>query len=916
MIQRIALPILACLLLPSALLAGIVPGELRCEYTVDPLGIQTPKPRLSWVLRSEEPDQTQTAYRIVAASSRENLAAGKYDLWDSGRVASAESVGVVWGGEPLASRRCVWWTVFAWDRDAKMTQAEKPACFEVGLLQPNDWEAQWIRGPEPLPKTDAEFYGDHPAPLFRKGFALPSKVKKARLYVSGLGYYHLTLNGNTVGDRRLDPGWTTYSKRVLYSTYDVTGMLAEGENCLGAVVGNGWYNPLPLRMWGAIEIRKHLTVGPPRLICQLEIECEDGSLKTVATDPSWRTADSAILKNSVYLGEVVDARREIPGWNLPGFDDSSWKKSIPAKIVLGPLQAQAAPPIRVTQTLRPEAITEPKPGVFLVDFGRNFAGWVRVRAQGNAGTRIVLTHGELVHEDGTLNARTAAAGQIKAVPGKGGPGAPTDAFRRDEYILKGDGDETFEPLFGFHGFRYVQVEGYPGRPAADDFLGMRACSDLAKAGEFSCSNPLFNRIQTMFEWTLLSNVFSVQSDCPSREKFGYGGDIVATDEAVMYNFDMATFYAKVVRDFEDAARPGGGLTETAPYVGIDIPGLGEGVGPVGWGTVHPLLLRGLYRRYGEKRLIEEQYETSRQWVMLLESKAQDGILDNGIGDHESLVEKDIPLSGTAFYYLNVRLLEELAGILDRPKEARRYRELAGSIEEAFNATFLDRSTGKYLSGTQANQAFALEYGLVPPLFRAAALGVLVENVMDEHKGHLSTGIFGTRYMLDALSEMGRAEVAHTIANQKTFPGWGHMVENGATTLWEHWEYSDDVFSHNHPMFGSVSEWFFKHLAGIRPADDAVGFDKAVIQPKFVSDLEWVKAHHDTIRGRISSEWKRDGETIVLRVGIPVGMTAKVILPAKCQTQIPAATFSTGDAGQAVYAVGSGETEFAFRGKTN
>ena len=380
----------------------------------------------------------------------------------------------------------------------------------------------------------------------------------------------------------------------------------------------------------------------------------------------------------------------------------------------------------------------------------------------------------------------------------------------------------------------------------------------------------------------------------------------------MYNFDAATFYAKVVRDFEDAARPNGGLTETAPFVGIDIPGLGEGVGPVGWGTVHPLLLRGMYRRYGNRRLIEEQYETARRWVLLLESKAKGGILDNGIGDHESLVPKDIPLSGTAFYYYNVRLLEELAGILDRPTDVKKYRELGDSIREAFNKKFLDRTTGKYASGTQANQAFALQYGLVPSDARDVVLKSLVDNVQGKHKGHLSTGIFGTRYMLDSLSEMGRADVAHTIANQKTFPGWGYMVENGATTLWEHWAYSDNVFSHNHPMFGSVSEWFFKHLAGVRPAADAVGFDKAVIEPRFVPGLDWVKAHHDTVRGRIVSEWRREGQTTTLRIVIPVGMTARIILPAKSEVDVPEAKLSVVEPGRAIYEIGSGEWEFTFR----
>jgi alpha-L-rhamnosidase len=347
----------------------------------------------------------------------------------------------------------------------------------------------------------------------------------------------------------------------------------------------------------------------------------------------------------------------------------------------------------------------------------------------------------------------------------------------------------------------------------------------------------------------------------------------------MLNFDLATFYAKAVHDLADAVRPNGGFTETAPFVGISDKGMGEGAGPVGWGTAHPLLLWQLYQYYGDQRLVEEQYDAAKQWVALLETRAQDGILDNGISDHESLVPKPRALTGTAFFYFNQQLLARLARIIGRQQEALQAEQKAERIKSAFNEHLLDRTSGRYDTGTQACQAFALYFGLIPPEAEANALSVLTTDI-ESRDGHLSTGIFGTKYLLQTLSDCGRADLAWTLVNQRTFPGWGHMIENGATTLWEHWAFSDNTFSHNHPMFGSVSEWFYKHVAGIQPAPDAVGFDKIIIRPQPVGDLKWVRAHYDSIRGRVTTHWEESGHEFTLRLSVPVGSSARVFLPAK------------------------------------
>lgn len=920
----------AILISVASVMANVKPARLRCEYATNPLGIDAPRPHLSWILESDQRGQIQTAYQILVASNEAAIKAGNADLWDSGKIASAQSLGVAYAGKPLRSGDRVYWKVRVWDKDANASDYSPPAWWEMGLLDPADWSGKWIGGHAPKITAPEQLYDEHPAPMFRKAFASSKEIRRARAYVSGLGYYELHINGERVGDHVLDPAWTTYSKRVYYATYDVTSLLRQGDNAIGMILGNGWYNPLPLRMWGQYNIREALTIGEPRFILQLNIEYTDGTRRSIASGEGWKVGDSAIRKNSVYLGEVYDARREQPGWDAPGFDDTKWQPATLAERAaqasvpepLGPLQAQPVEPIKITRTIKPVRITEPKPATFIFDMGQNFGGWVTLRVKGPASTTVKLRYGELLYPDGTLNVMTSVCGQIKRA-GLGGPGAPPVAYQSETYILKGEGTETYTPRFTFHGFRYVEVTGFPGKPTLDAIEGLRLNSAVDAVGTFACSNDLLNRIQEMIRWTLLSNMFSVQSDCPHREKFGYGGDIIASSEMAMLNLDMARFYTKAAIDLTDAADPNGGITETAPFVGIVSDGLGGTAGPIGWGTGFPVLQWQLNQYYGNRQVMEEQYDATKRWIALLESKAVDGILDNGISDHESLVPKPRALTGTAFYYYNVRLLAQIADLLGHKADAQRYATLANSIKEAFNKRFLAPGTGRYDTATQACQAFALYFDLVPPAEKKAALDVLVDNVMVANKGHLNTGIFGTKYMLNTLTDAGRTDVAYTIAGQKTFPGWGHMLANGATTQWEHWEFSDNTYSHNHPMFGSVSEWFIKALAGINPAPNAVGFDKIVIRPHVLGDLTWAKATYDSIRGPVASAWKLDGDALTLDVTIPPNTTATVYVPARGDAVITEGTTPADKAagverlgvqdGVAIYRVASGTYQFTSKG---
>ncbi|MCH7904086.1 MAG: family 78 glycoside hydrolase catalytic domain [Armatimonadetes bacterium] len=857
----------------------ISPVDLRCESLHDPLGIDAQRPRLSWKLiaAGSARNQFQSAYRIRVATTVALLAGETADLWDSGHVKSNRQLHIEYEGMPLKSGERCCWQVEVWDGAGRKSRPSPAVWWEMGLLSPLDWTGIWISDGKSLPINDEEFYEDDPAPLFRKSFPVEKPIKRARLYATALGYGEFRINGEALSDHALDPAWTSSEKRVLYTCHDVTERLSEGENVIGATLGNGWYNPLPLRMWGRINLREHLAVGRPQLLAQLIIEYQDGTSQVIASDGTWKVSDGPLLRNSVYLGEKYDARLEQPGWDKPGFDDSDWSNVTEAMSTPGALQSMPIPPIRVTKTLTPVSVNEVSDGVFIFDFGQNFAGWAALNVQGERGTTVHMRMGELLHADGTLNPMTSVAGQIKG-PNVGGPGAPDIAWQENSYTLRGGGPEVYTPRFTFHGFRYVEVTGFPGTPDLTAIEGQRLNTDVEPVGVFSCSNERFNRIQEMVQWTFLSNLFSVQSDCPAREKYQYGGDIVASSEMAIYNYDMSTFYAKTVSDFKDAIRGEGWFTETAPYVGISAANYERGAGPIGWGLAHPLLVAQLYQYYGDRQIVEENYDAARTWVDLLERSSDGYIIDRCIGDHESLDPKPIALMATAQFCQAASLVAGFAELLGKSDRALHYRELASRIKSAFVEMFLERGTGRFGIATQAAQATALHLGLASDSEIEGAVERMVEALVVDHGGHVATGIFGTKYLLNALSTTGHSATAYRMVDQETYPGWGHMLENGATTLWETWIASDNTYSQNHPMFGSVSEWFFKCLGGIRPEHFAAGFDRFLIAPFVTDELSWVDVSYESVRGTVSSRWRVVDEHLQLDIEIPVNTEAVVQIP--------------------------------------
>ncbi|WP_106829413.1 family 78 glycoside hydrolase catalytic domain [Parabacteroides pacaensis] len=877
--------ILACLFLGFILWAqaqSLQVVNLTCEYIPNPLGIDTSQPVLAWQLQSPQRNIKQTGYELLVSTSEKDLAAGKNLVWKSLRKKDDQTISVLYKGKKLKPFTRYYWKVRIYDSEGNLSPWSETAWWETSTLQPSDWKAQWIDNATKAPEKEVDFYKDDPAPLFRKTFEIKKTVSAARLYIAGLGYYEANLNGSKIGDRVLDPGWTNYGKQILYSTYDITSMLQQGANAIGVMLGNGFYNPLPIRIFR--PLREYLTIGRPCLKAQIRITYTDGSTEIIGSDASWKTGSGAVMRNNVYLGEHYDARKEIKGWDTASFDDRSWQTASPATAPAGQLTAQIQPPIRVTEVIRPVRMTETRPGEFIFDMGQNFAGVARIKVQGPKGTKITIRYGEDVYSDGSLNVMTSVAGQQKRVwdANREAPGQPQTAWQEDSYILKGEGIEEWSPRFTFHGFRYVEITGWPGRPTLENITGLRMNADLPRTGTFECSNPLLNQLNKALDYTFLSNVFSVQSDCPAREKFGYGGDIVGVGRAFCWFYNMENFYRKVIHDFANDQRPSGGMTETAPYNGIADNGLGEDSGPIGWQLAFAYLQKQLYEYYGDARTIEVFYPTLVRQVEFLRSKAVDHIIETCINDHESLEERIPALFATAHYYHHVILLAEFSELLGQKEETRIYSQLAQEIKDAYIRKFVNEETGEVGNHTQGAQAIALYYDLLPPQTKEKAFQVLLRSIR-EQDGHVAAGIFGVPALLNVLRENNRNDIAYEMVTKRTFPGWGHMLESGATTIWETWKYSDNVYSHNHPMFGSVGEWLYQSVLGIYPL--LPGFKQFQVKPQPAGDLTWAKGCYKSLYGNIESSWKKDPDSFTLQVTVPVNTTALIYLPCTPQSTI-------------------------------
>lgn len=894
-------------------------NSLTCEFLENPLGVETENPLLGWMLESDVRGDEQTAYEIIVSDNLDDIKKGKGNVWDSGKVKSEKTNNIEYKGKRLKAKNRYYWSVRSYNAQDKVSDWSQPAFFEMGMIHPSNWLAQWIGDGKKMPDNLVGFYKNDPAPLLRKDWEIKKPVASARLYITGLGYYEAYLNGKKVGDHVLDPGWTSFDKTILYNTFDVTDLLQQGKNTWGVMLGNGFYNPVPMTIFK--PLREFLTIGRPAVLGQLEITYTDGKKDRIMTDLTWKTIPGPVLRNNVYLGEHYDARAEVAGWNLPDGNLSGWRSVVFANAPGGQLKSQMQPPIRETATVKPVRMTETRPGEFVFDMGQNFAGVVRLKVKGEKGTKITLRYGEDVYSDGRVNLMTTVAGQHKRVwdADRSAEGEPQTAWQEDSYILKGGKEEIWQPRFTFHGFRYVEVTGFPGRPTLDNIEGVRLSADLEKVGEFCCSDELINKIERAVEWTFLSNVFSVQSDCPGREKLGYGGDITATTDAFCYLFDMSNFHTKTVYDYRDAARPSGAMTETAPYMGIADSGFGDGSGPVGWQLAFGIAQKKLYDYYGNKRIIADNYDVFKKQVEFLRSQADNDIITHCISDHEML-ENPRPeaLTATAHYYHHVILLAEFAELLGKKEDKATYSLLSENIKKAFIDRFY-KPGGIYDSNLQTTQAFALHYDLIPEGKQSEVFNQLI-NVLDRDKKHIHTGIFATPMLLNELSENGRNDLAYQLVTNRDFPGWGYMIEKGATTIWETWAYSDNVYSHNHPMFGTVNEWFYRSLLGIN--GESAGFEDVRINPRPVEGLSWAKGSYNSIKGKIGVDWQKTDGNFAMNVSIPTGMNASIYVPNAGKKTVYEGNEDAKNAkdmaykgeenGFSVYRVGGGEYNFTVK----
>ncbi len=720
--------------------------------------------------------------------------------------------------------------------------------------------AVWITDRSVIPASDNLFYLDHPAPLLRTEFNIGADIAKAELWITAAGYYETWLNGERLGDQQLDPAWTDFSKRNYVTHLDVTSALRKGKNSWGIMLGNGFYNPLPLKMWGSRNLRNDIPVGKPCVIARLAVTGKDGKIIEYHTSEQWVTRPGPVTRNSVYLGELYDARRETQGWNLPGTDANGWE---PVAVVDGPggkPEISAFPPIRVTGWLVPVSIKKDADFRQIIDFGQNFTGIIRVKIEAKAGDTIRFRYGELVYPDGKLNPMTTVCGQIKRA-GVGGPGAPAVAEQMDVYVAKGAPDEYFQPRFTFHGFRYVEVSGLSKALTDKDIKAGHMSTDVKKAAEIKSSSAFLNTLNQNCRWTFLSNLQSVQSDCPAREKFGYGGDINATVDAFIYNYDMHGIYRKMIYDWIDAMKPDK-FVDTAPFVGIEYCGLS-------WESAFLFLQNALWIHYGDNDLIKELYNVDVAWMEKVARIHPNLVVDDGLSDHEALAKVPVELTGTCHYYQIARIMARFAAIAGDREGIERYTALAEKIKLRIIDLFWDTPEIE-VPNQQTLLATLIVSDVLEPADQKIAMKRLLQ-VLEDADYHVTTGIFGTKYLLEALSSNDRTDIAFKVVNQSGFPGWKYMVDNGATTLWETWKESDNTFSQNHPMFGSVSEWYLKWLGGIQPDNRNPDANSVLLKPRPVKDLGTVTVEKYFPAGTLVSRWWWKDSVLSFEFTIPEGL---------------------------------------------
>ncbi len=846
--------------------------NLQCEMLNNPEGIDVVQPRLSWQIKSDVNDVRQTAYQIIVASTLENLNANKADLWDSGKVISNESVNIIYNGKKLGDRQNAFWKVTVFTNKGEIKSAVT-AHFSIGILTYADWKStRWI-GYEKLSKDDSiSQYSRLSARYLRKEINLKKQVKSAKVYIMGMGLYELYINGNKIGDQVLAPVPTDYTKNVKYNVFDVTSQLKEGKNMLGTILGNGRF----FAMRQDYKPYKIKSFGMPKMALQLFVEYTDGSNEVIRTDDTWKlTIDGPILSNNEYDGEEYDARKEMKGWNTVNFDDKNWVNARYVQEPGGFYEAQMTPNMKIMGEVKPISIKATAKGTYILDMGQNMVGWLQLKVKGKSGDQITMKFAESLQADGSLYIANLR-----------------DAKTTDVYTLKGEGEEIWEPRFIFHGFRFVEISGFPTKPTLDNFVGKVVYDDIKTTGTFESSDATMNQIFKNAWWGISGNYKGMPIDCPQRnERQPWLGDRTTGAYGESFLFDNQTLYAKWLDDIKYSQTQDGGLPDVAPafwrYYGDNVT----------WPGTYITVADMLYHQFGDKEVIKKQYASMKKWMTYME----ENYLQNDLMDKDKYGDWCVPpeslelirskdparltdgqLLSSAFYYQLLNIMKKFAVIAKADTDVAHYDDLATRIKKAFNAKYLNITTNSYANNTVTANVLPLAFGMVPENLKDKVFQNMVHEVEVTKNGHISTGVIGTQFLLRTLTNFGRGDLAYKLASNKTYPSWGYMVENGATTIWELWNGNTadpTMNSQNHVMLlGDLLIWYYENMAGIKSNPDTPGFKQIIMKPDFNAGLIFVNASYESIYGTIKSDWKKNKNTLEWKISIPANSSAVVYLP--------------------------------------
>lgn len=875
--------------------------SLRCEMRNDPEGIDVTQPRLSWEITSEQRNVQQTAYHIIVASSEEKLKKNEGDLWNSGKVASSQSIHISYNGKPLQSRASAYWKVRVWTNKGE-SEWSAGAHWSIGLLKAADWTAQWIGMDKAFPWDSVTQFSRLSARYYRKEFNARKQVQQAKVYVSGLGLYELYINGEKIGDEVLMPGPTDYRQSCFYNTFDVTSQVQQGKNAIAAVVGNGRF----FTMRQQFKPKKINTFGYPQLLLQLEITYTDGTRQVIQSDRSWKmTADGPIRTNNEYDGEEYDATKELKGWNKTGFDDADWLQPDIVKAPAGRLKAQMNAGMKVMQTLKPRSIKALKPGTYILDMGQNMTGWLAMKVKGAKGHVVQLRFAETLQQNGELFTANLR-----------------DAKVTDRYTLKGEGVESWEPSFVYHGFRYVEIVNYPGTPTPEDFEGKIVYDDMRTTGTFETSDSTINQVYRNAWWGISGNYKGMPVDCPQRnERQPWLGDRATGARGESFLFDNSRLYAKWLDDIRESQTTEGSIPDVAPafwnYYSDNMT----------WPAAYILITDMLYTQYGDKEALRKHYDAMKKWLDYMRRKyMKDYILTKDkygdwcvppeskelIHTKDSSRRTDGQLIATAYYYRMLYHMQQFAHILGKPDD---FSALSDSIRNAFRRQYLN--TAK--SNTVTANLLPLYFGMVPEQQEEVVFKKITEEIRIKQHFHISTGVIGTQWLMRGLTQYDRPDIAYTLATNRDYPSWGYMAENGATTIWELWNgntANPGMNSGNHVMLlGDLLTWYYENLAGIKSDSAAVAFKQVIMKPAIIDGLNEVKASYHSMYGLIKSEWKKSMYNFKWRVTIPVNSSAMVYVPAASQQEVTVeqeAEFIRMDGQYAVYRIGSGNYTFSVK----